>query len=425
MALVSGVVFYVGVLAAGVSAIGGLAKRDAQMGAALLANALREEPSAAVPQPASVSIGQVPVDGTAFEHARPAPRFIEQHDADEIEQMKREVSERVVLDDPTPWRAADAQRTYKTMCVRLCDGAYFPISFATTRDRFANDEAACRSRCGSPARLFVFPNPGGSPDSMQDRSGRSYIELPTAFQFRRGSVQGCSCRAQPWEIASQERHRRYALQAEREKGLTVDVADLDTRHSDAEVSETDASGAPDRTSLVSVGESSLGFAEPREGLSPQRPVMTAALGDEGRAAALPLPVPADPTATEMPMTVGSLPPLPERADDAAAAAARGGQASEGERRAVVKAPDVKEATAETQGERRSASRAGQRREQPRLRHKATLVVAKESEPAVAPSKLPRMISFQYDETVIWGVGRNSHSAPRGGSAHDAFARNFY
>jgi hypothetical protein len=29
--------------------------------------------------------------------------------------------------------------TYKTVCVGLCDGFYFPVSFATRRQRFARD----------------------------------------------------------------------------------------------------------------------------------------------------------------------------------------------------------------------------------------------------------------------------------------------
>src|SRR5580698_11017337 len=33
--------------------------------------------------------------------------------------------------------------TYRTLCVRSCDGAYFPISFATVPARFADDERTC------------------------------------------------------------------------------------------------------------------------------------------------------------------------------------------------------------------------------------------------------------------------------------------
>ena len=50
--------------------------------------------------------------------------------------------------------------SYRTVCVRLCDGSYFPLSFATTADHFDEDEQLCKSRCGTPAKLYVYKNPG-------------------------------------------------------------------------------------------------------------------------------------------------------------------------------------------------------------------------------------------------------------------------
>src|SRR5712671_3347165 len=35
--------------------------------------------------------------------------------------------------------------TYRTVCVRTCDGAYFPVSFATVPARFPDDEKTCKS----------------------------------------------------------------------------------------------------------------------------------------------------------------------------------------------------------------------------------------------------------------------------------------
>ena len=37
--------------------------------------------------------------------------------------------------------------TYRTVCVRTCDGFYFPISFSTTQDHFRDDEASCQRMC--------------------------------------------------------------------------------------------------------------------------------------------------------------------------------------------------------------------------------------------------------------------------------------
>ena len=39
--------------------------------------------------------------------------------------------------------AREAAGTYRTMCVRLCDGYYFPISFSTTSERFPEDAQNC------------------------------------------------------------------------------------------------------------------------------------------------------------------------------------------------------------------------------------------------------------------------------------------
>ena len=103
--------------------------------------------------------------------------------------------------------------TYRTMCVRLCDGFFFPISFATTPDRFATDEAACRSRCASPARLYAYPNPGGEPEQMHDTRGQPYSALKTAFLFRTNYDESCTCKPHPWQQEALARHRAFAERA--------------------------------------------------------------------------------------------------------------------------------------------------------------------------------------------------------------------
>jgi hypothetical protein len=117
-------------------------------------------------------------------------------------------------DDRRPHEGAG----FRTVCVRLCDGYYFPISFAAPRDRLERDAKVCASRCGSQGRLFVHANPGGSAETMVDLSGRPYQQLKTAFLYRTEYVASCTCQPQPWEAASQERHRGYALAQAAGKG---------------------------------------------------------------------------------------------------------------------------------------------------------------------------------------------------------------
>ena len=58
---------------------------------------------------------------------------------------------------------------YRTMCVRLCDGYYFPVSAATTKGRFQRDEQTCRSQCQAPTKLYYYPV-NSDPSKMVDRN---------------------------------------------------------------------------------------------------------------------------------------------------------------------------------------------------------------------------------------------------------------
>jgi len=84
--------------------------------------------------------------------------------------------------------------TYRTLCVRSCDGYYFPISFATTPDEFARDQGTCRSMCpGSDVALYVYRNPGSEPGQMVSLAGEPYTALPNAFRYRKEYDKACTC----------------------------------------------------------------------------------------------------------------------------------------------------------------------------------------------------------------------------------------
>lgn len=99
--------------------------------------------------------------------------------------------------------------TYRTVCVRLCDGYYFPVSFSTTRGQLAKDDRKCRSSCSGGARLFYYRNSDGSPDTMKDRRGRAYKNLKTAFLYRTTYNKSCQCRPDPWSEEAKQRHAMY------------------------------------------------------------------------------------------------------------------------------------------------------------------------------------------------------------------------
>ncbi|SEE77201.1 DUF2865 domain-containing protein [Bradyrhizobium erythrophlei] len=94
--------------------------------------------------------------------------------------------------------------TFRTVCVRTCDGAYFPISFATSQARFAADEQICKAQCpAAEASLFAYRNPGEDINQAVSISGQSYSSLPNAFKYRTEFNPSCSCKAagQSWAEA--------------------------------------------------------------------------------------------------------------------------------------------------------------------------------------------------------------------------------
>ena len=90
--------------------------------------------------------------------------------------------------------------TFRTLCVRTCDGYYFPVSFSTTSDQFAQDSQTCQAMCpGATAELYVHRNPGSGPEEMVSVAGAPYSELPTAFQYRTSYDPSCTCKTKAGE----------------------------------------------------------------------------------------------------------------------------------------------------------------------------------------------------------------------------------
>lgn len=346
----------------------------------------------------SATENDVTASGDQFEHARPSPRLFEKVSATEAERIKAAVHEQVSADGPEVWYSGNG-RTFRTVCVRLCDGAYFPVSYSTTRDRFARDEALCRSRCAAPARLFVFPNPGGSPETMRDLAGKSYAALPVAFQFRKGPTAGCSCRAEPWEEASIERHRRYAREA--------------------------AGGLPHEPP-ASVGrlETRVAGWQAERGAADQ--VATAATDG-----------PTGPSAADAAQATGSLAAVPEVVDppEVADAAAETRIAAIGARVPVVSAAaaaslprkarevDIPLPAAKPLFAGKPPARLASK--PVRKRVKVAAAVRGDKMAAAFAADSGTLVDYDARPRRNWGHGPNSALAPRGNSAYDVFARNFY
>jgi hypothetical protein len=106
--------------------------------------------------------------------------------------------------------------TYRTLCVRMCDGFYFPISFAVAPSRFRDDERVCRQTCpAAEVALYVHRNPGEDVNQAVSLSGQPYTQLPNAFLYRKELVSTCSCRrpGESWAQALKHLDSRATIEA--------------------------------------------------------------------------------------------------------------------------------------------------------------------------------------------------------------------
>ncbi len=103
---------------------------------------------------------------------------------------------------------------YRTMCVRMCDGYYFPVSFKTTSRQLQADAQFCNSDCyNAPTKLFYYSNPGGSIENMRALDGMLYKDIANAFKYRKEYVKECRCKAAPWSTQARQQHESWGLQA--------------------------------------------------------------------------------------------------------------------------------------------------------------------------------------------------------------------
>lgn len=86
--------------------------------------------------------------------------------------------------------------TVRTLCVRLSDGYFWPISYSTLTDYVINDANQCHQMCpNTPVDLYYYDNPGQEPEQMRNLYGEPYTALPNAFRYREKIDSIGTCRA--------------------------------------------------------------------------------------------------------------------------------------------------------------------------------------------------------------------------------------
>lgn len=104
---------------------------------------------------------------------------------------------------PPPPMSMMPSGNVRTLCVRTCDGGFFPISSQTSAMNFARDAAQCQQMCpGTETELFFHaPERSETVDMISAVSGRPYRDLPNAFLYRNrrsDAEPACACNLQQY-----------------------------------------------------------------------------------------------------------------------------------------------------------------------------------------------------------------------------------
>jgi hypothetical protein len=113
------------------------------------------------------------------------------------EDRERDRIRRALARNGCSWGDGDyAYGGYRTICVRACDGYYFPLNFSTSRQRFAGDAEKCMNQYAlGEAELFYYPT-GGDPSQAVSLAGERYFQQPNAFAFRTSFHPQCAAQLQ-------------------------------------------------------------------------------------------------------------------------------------------------------------------------------------------------------------------------------------
>jgi hypothetical protein len=135
-----------------------------------------------------------------------------------------------------------------TVCVRTCDGGFFPLSSNATSMDFARDADTCAKMCpGVDTELFYHDvSVGETSDMISTATGTPYSAMPNAFAYKNrkpGEKSSCSCDL-PAYYERMRKNQNAATEVPRKGSITT----IETRKQEAPaiVAPAPQSQVPDR-----------------------------------------------------------------------------------------------------------------------------------------------------------------------------------
>ncbi|MCZ7482320.1 DUF2865 domain-containing protein [Rhizobium rhizogenes] len=126
----------------------------------------------------------------------------------------------------SPYPNAAAEGGLRTLCVRTCDGSFFPIASNASPLDFRAQAEQCQKMCpGTQTELYFHSmTDQETSDMVSAETGKPYRDLPTAFAYRNASTKapGCACNMAAYHEDMQKQEEAARPQAEKPySGITT------------------------------------------------------------------------------------------------------------------------------------------------------------------------------------------------------------
>jgi hypothetical protein len=107
------------------------------------------------------------------------------------------------IEKPLDANPGEARAGAKAVCVRTCDGSFFPVSYSASSGRLASLDDMCHALCpNADVSLYTYPAAGDIEQAVSI-TGARYMDSPSALKYRQSYDASCSCRrrGQSWADA--------------------------------------------------------------------------------------------------------------------------------------------------------------------------------------------------------------------------------
>lgn len=136
------------------------------------------------------------------------------------------------------------------VCVRTCDGGFFPLPVSTGRGNLEEVEQLCQALCpNTEAKLFTM-RPGAGIGHSISRDGESYASQSYAFRYQKSYDKSCTCKPpdKGWAEALAEAEKLLGRQSRSDIIVTPQKAEELSRARPA--AQTPQKGAPGGKALA-------------------------------------------------------------------------------------------------------------------------------------------------------------------------------